>query len=113
MYCYLLVIVLIMAVYCLYNKAYGLKVYWFNRPDCGHCTEMEPEWGALEKKLNSGVLVPNTCTRININDPKNKKISKNFDVEGVPHIVKVDCDGCRHVYSGPRKCDDMLAWIYD
>jgi thiol-disulfide isomerase/thioredoxin len=110
MYCYLLIVVLIVAVYWLYTKAYGLKVYWFHRPDCGHCTKMEPEWSDLEKKLNTTSI---NYRRIDINDPKNKKISENFDVAGVPHIVKIDYNGCRHVYSGPRKCNDFLAWLYE
>jgi protein disulfide-isomerase A1 len=110
MYCYLLIVVLIIAVYYLYNKAYGLKVYWFYRPDCGHCTKMEPEWNYLEKKLSSTSI---NYRRIDINDPKNKKIGDNFDVVGVPHIVKVDYEGRRHVYEGHRKCDDILAWLYD
>jgi hypothetical protein len=98
------------AVYYLYTKSYGLKVYWFHRPDCGHCTKMEPEWRDLERKLNTTSI---NYRRIDINEPKNKKISTNFDVVGVPHIVKVDCDGIRNVYNGPRKCNDILAWLYE
>jgi glutaredoxin len=110
MYSYLFIVVLLVACYWLYNKAYGLKVYWFQRPDCGHCKKMEEEWVNLERKLISTSI---TARRIDINDPRNKKISENFGVVGVPHIVKVDCGGNRTVYSGPRKSHDILAWLYE
>lgn len=86
------------------------KVYWFHKEECKFCKEMEGEWAKVEKKLiRSGI----DCQRIDITDPKHKKITENFDIKSVPHIVKINSNGTREVFKGTRKQNDIITWIYE
>lgn len=110
MYVYLVVIILLVVIYYLWNKSNNLKVYWFHKPDCKYCKEMLDEWEKVEDKLyGSGIAYK----RIDITEPRYKKIKDNFNFKTVPHIVKINSNGTRDVFNGKRKCDDIIAWIYE
>ena len=86
------------------------KIYWFYKDDCEYCKEMEGEWSKVESKLNNPSI---NLIKVDSNEPKNKKMHKNFNIQPVPHIVKVFPEGTRCVYKGSRKCDDILEWAYE
>jgi thiol-disulfide isomerase/thioredoxin len=110
MYVYAVVLILLVAVYYLWNKSNNLKVYWFYKPECKYCKKMEDEWQKVEDKLcGSGII----CKRIDITEPRYKKIKDNFNFKTVPHIVKINLNGTRDVFDGTRKCDDIISWIYE
>ena len=110
MYIYLLIIVLFIIIYYLYNQTKDLTVYWFHKPNCKFCIEMEDEWKKVENNLlGSGIKYK----RIDITNPKYKNLKDNFNIKTVPHIVKINADGTREIFKGDRKCNDIVAWIYE
>ena len=108
---YLIIVVLIFAVYYLWNQTNETcKIYWFHKNECKYCKEMENDWEMAENKLLSTSI---KMIRIDANEPQNKKMRANFNIETVPHIVKVFPDGTRSVYKGKRKCNDIIEWAYE
>jgi thiol-disulfide isomerase/thioredoxin len=81
------------------------KVIWFHRPDCGYCVKMKDQWEIFEKLLGKTKVKP---VKVDIN--QDKATADEYNVTGVPHIVKVSSDGTRSVYSGDRTAKDMLNW---
>jgi hypothetical protein len=110
MYIYLLVVVLLVLVYYLWNQSNNLKVYYFMKPECKYCNEMADEWKTVENKLSGSGI---TCKRIDITEPRYKKIKDNFNFKTVPHIVKINNNGIRDVFDGNRKSDEIITWIYE
>ena len=106
---YLVIVVLIALVYYLFNNKSNLKVYWFHRPGCPHCDNMEDEWAGVETKLQGSI----ETKRIDISDPKYAIIKKNFNIETVPQIIKIKSNGLRINYEGARKTKDILEWVYE
>ena len=107
---YVIIIVLIGIIYYLWNPhVETCKIYLFHKPSCKYCKEIEPEWVKLENKLKNTSLTP---IRIDINEPENIKLKKNFKVETVPHIVKVFNNGIRNKFKGTNTYDDIIEWIY-
>jgi thiol-disulfide isomerase/thioredoxin len=83
-------------------------VYWFHTPNCGHCRRMEGDWNKLKNLLKE---YPNIkLTKIDVSKPENQQMSQDYEVEGVPHIVK-EKNGKRDVYSGNRSAQDLFKWI--
>ena len=109
-YVYLLIVVLIVVIYYLWIQTENRKVYWFMKPECKYCKDMSGEWDKVENRLSGSGI---TCKKIDITDPKYKNMKTNFDFKTVPHIVKINTNGTRYKYDGNRKCDDIIAWIYE
>lgn len=108
---YLIICTLLIIIYYLWNQTNeSCKIYWFYKDTCDYCKEMKTEWELIENKL-SGTTIK--IISIDANEPKNKKMRKNFNISTVPHIVKVFPDGTRCVYKGVRKCDDIIEWAYE
>jgi hypothetical protein len=108
---YLIIVVLLIVIYCLWNqKNETCKIYWFYKTDCVKCNEMKPEWVLVEDKLSNTSI---NLTRINADEPRNKKMLTNFKIETTPYIVKVFPNGTRDVYSGRYKYADIIEWVYE
>jgi len=107
---YGIIIVLLVLIYYLYNNKESQKVYWFYKPGCPYCDEMESEWENVEKKLQGSCI---TLRRINTADPKHGTVKKNFDIDTVPQIIKIKSNGMRYKYEGERKTDDIISWIHE
>ena len=105
---HLIIIALAIAVYYLYSEKHGLIVYWFHRPGCGHCDKMEPEWAKAEKLMAGSSA---TLKRIDTSKPANKELANNFEIDGVPQVIKISPNGARVKYDGDRTADDMVTWI--
>jgi len=110
MYIYLFIVALLLIIYYLWNSTDNLKIYYFYKPDCKFCKEMGGEWENVENKLGGSGI---SYKRIDITNPRYKKIKDNFDFKTVPHIVKINTDGTRDVFKGVRKCYDIIGWIYE
>jgi thiol-disulfide isomerase/thioredoxin len=81
-------------------------VYWFYRPGCPHCDNMKGEWSKMKKSLPSKYNVIDVNTSL----PENQKLSQQYNVQGVPHIVKVSASG-QSVYNGKRTASEMKQWV--
>ncbi len=104
-YCVLILIILF-----LIYKNYSRKVIWFYRPDCLYCRQMEPEWAKFQFKARFSILPPIEVKKININDAQNAHIVDNYDVKGVPFIVKLERDGIRNIYNDKRVSENLFKW---
>jgi glutaredoxin len=109
---YAVIVFLICVVVYLYsnqdNKQDGLKVYWFHRPGCPHCDNMESAWSGVE----GHTWGPNIqVKRVDTSKPEHSKLSTNFNITGVPQIIKVRSDGMRYIYEGKRTTKKIIDWI--
>lgn len=105
-------IVMLIFILVLLRKTYAKRVIWFYRPDCGHCQKMHPEWDKFESSAVFTVFPPIEAKKININEPQNATMAENYEVQGVPFIVKLDNDGVRNIYNGSRTSEDIFRWAY-
>lgn len=103
------IIVIILAILIGYNKycecACDEKIIWFYQDGCGHCVRMKDEWAAFVRVAPKYMKIQS----LDIFDPANARVVKEFGVQGVPYIVKVK-NGRKYVYTGPRKAADLLHW---
>lgn len=85
-----------------------IVVYWFFRHGCPHCDNMLEAWNELKKSD-----LPSNYTLIEVDTAieKNSKLSEQYGVNGVPHIIKTTSNGYYKVYSGNRSSADMKLWI--
>ena len=99
----ILVVAFILAIYYIVTRP---AVYWFYKPGCPHCDNMKGEIAKVQKDLPNyfKFYVVNTA------ESKNKKLSDEFNVTGVPHLVKVK-DEKKYVYNGKRNASDIMKWI--
>jgi hypothetical protein len=107
---YATIIVLIVLVYYLFNSKNTIKVYWFHRPGCTHCDNMESEWEGVERILQGSCI---ETKRINTGESKYASVKKNFNIDTVPQIIKIKPNGMRYKYEGKRTTDDIVAWIHE
>ena len=87
-----------------------VRVLWFYRPDCGHCQRMHNEWDKFETSCVFTMFPRISPKKININEESNIKLSENYNVQGVPHIVKLGSDGYRDVFNGTRDANAFMEW---
>ena len=107
---YIYIIAIIMGLFIYYNNSSNdIKIYWFMKPECKFCIDMKPEWKKVENKLYTSKITHKT---IDITDAKYKHLKDNFDFTTVPHIVKINSNGTRDVFTGTRTCDDIIGWLY-
>jgi thiol-disulfide isomerase/thioredoxin len=103
-----LIFALFVIIYYLYTTNTQLTVYWFYRPGCPHCDNMKKAW---EKSVRHLSMKPISMKGIDTSISTNDELASNFGVSGVPHLVKVLTDGSRHVYTGDRSSDSIIAWV--
>jgi thiol-disulfide isomerase/thioredoxin len=108
MYEYLCIVILVVFIYYLWNNNNcKTRVYWMHKPKCPYCIKMKDSWNSVEKHYANSPIV--TARAI---DTTNKQhISDNFNVNGVPHIVKVLPSGMRYKYNGDRSTSDIIKFI--
>lgn len=90
---------------CYMNSGPSVKITWFYRDSCGYCVKMKDEWAKFDSLAPPSI----SLTKVDIANPKNARLVKEYKVSGVPHIVKEKC-GRREVYSGPRTTEHFLEW---
>lgn len=84
-------------------------IYWFHRPKCPHCVNMKTAWENLD---TVGIPDKYVLTAVNVSDESNQQLAAKYEVNGVPHIIKVDSDGkVLSTYKGNRSTSDMKQWI--
>lgn len=93
-------------------KLHTKQVIWFYRPDCGHCHNMKPEWDKFSSAMCLTVFPHIETKKIDISDPQNAYLAENYEVSGVPFIVKLEDDGVRNIYNGDRTYGDLSRWVY-
>ena len=82
------------------------KILFFHSPNCGHCKNMMSEWNKFEKRQSRKYVTK----KINIDLPENADMSDNYEVRGVPHIVKIAHGRKLEVYSGDRTATAFKSW---
>lgn len=102
-------IVIILLLIHIYNTNDSTKilVYWFYIPGCPHCDNMKNNWFTMKKKLPPKYKLIEIDTSLK----KNESLATEFNVNGVPHIVKINPDNTKSVYNGDRTVDNMIMWI--
>jgi thiol-disulfide isomerase/thioredoxin len=98
----LIVIYYIVKKFCSKSKA---TVFLFYRNGCGWCEKIKPEWQRFEKMHKGSTDVEIRA----INSEENEKMSNEYGVSGVPHIVK-ECNGVRTVYQGDRTAESLYKF---
>ena len=107
---YCIIVVLLIIIYYLWNQTNETcKIYLFYKPDCTKCKDLNIDWEKIENKLKNTTISP---IRINISEPENIKLKKNFNIEKVPSLVKVFNNGIRNVFNGNNNYNDIMEWIY-
>ena len=99
----LLTVAFLVLAYYIYHSP---VIYWFHMHGCPHCDNMRGEIDKVRKRLS----IINRLTLVDTADPKNKKLTEEFKITGVPHLVKV-VDGKKYVYGGNRNAEDIMEWI--
>lgn len=81
------------------------QIIWFYRDNCGYCSQMNNEWDHFTK------IAPKyfNIKKVDTANPANQKMSRDYGVKSVPHIVK-EKDGIKTIYNGSRKASDLLSW---
>ena len=107
---YCIIVVLLIIIYYLWNQtSEKCKIYLFYKPDCTKCKDLNIDWAKIENKLKNTTISP---IQINISEPENIKLKKNFNIEKVPSLVKVFNNGIRNVFNGNNNYNDIMEWIY-
>jgi thioredoxin-related protein len=109
-YLYLVIFILLCIIYYLYNINDKIKVYWFFRPGCPHCDNMEKQWSNVEGHMWGPHV---EVKRIDTSKPENAEIATNFNITGVPQIIKIKSNGMRYTYEGERKSKKIIKWIVE
>jgi thiol-disulfide isomerase/thioredoxin len=97
--CIALIIILVV-------QSCGTKVYYFYKPGCPYCEEMNDEWNKFELQN----LLSVRAIKVNINNPKNYALKKQYNVQLVPTIIKI-VNGSPYIYNGPRTAKDLSSWV--
>jgi glutaredoxin len=102
--------VVILVLLLLLLRCYCTKVYRFYRPGCPYCVNSKEEWDLFKSKCTFKMTIP---VDVNLDDNTEhiKKLTKRFNVNGVPTIVKTDYYGGYETYDGDRTCDSYLRWV--
>ena len=107
---YIAIIILCIIVYYLWSNMSNNKLYYFYKNNCTDCKDMESDWCVVENEVNK---IKIKCEKIDIDNPKNKKMADNFNITKTPSIVIVETNGIRNNYKGQYKNKDILSWVYD
>jgi hypothetical protein len=71
---------------------------------------MESEWSGVEGYMWG----PNIqVKRIDTSKPEYSKVSTNFNIKGVPQIIKVRPNGMRYTYEGERTTQKIVDWVLE
>jgi hypothetical protein len=108
----LVAVILIIIILLLLRRVFAKRVLWFYRMDCGHCQRMHSEWDKFETQAAFSMFPPIHTRKIDINDPANMDMAANYQVQGVPFIVKLSEDGVRNLYDGNRTAEDLFKWVH-
>ncbi len=96
-----LLVLLLIYLYCCMTT-----IIWFYSPNCGYCRQMHADWDKFEE------MCPRYIMLKKVNIDTNREMARNFQVDGVPHIVKVRNNN-RIVYDGDRSCEDLLKFAME
>lgn len=100
----------LVVILCLIHSLCTFRVYLFYSPECSHCHKMMPEWQKFKSNAAWTIFPHILALDINIKDSTNKHIYDNFDISGVPHIVKLKYTGERIVFTGERTAKNIMDW---
>ena len=78
----------------------------FKSDTCGHCKSFMPTWDSLIDELGSKY----TFTTIDVNDAKNDKITKKYNIDGVPTIIK-SVKGIDFIFNGNRDLETLKQFV--
>lgn len=81
-------------------------LYYFFAPWCGYCKQFSPIWETVKSK--HGKLIE--MTEINVEDPQNAKLVKQYNITGYPTVFVVDGKH-RLEYRGARTVKDLTKFV--
>ena len=96
------IVILIYIYYYKKNKD-KITIILFYRDGCGFCEKIEPEWNKFKTMVGPNIEIKK------IDSMENTDMASDFNVVGVPHIVRVQGTK-RYVYSGDRSAEDLLRF---
>jgi hypothetical protein len=103
---FVIIVILLLLTLVLLRRRY--KVMWFYSPDCIHCKNMELEWFKVENTCkNKGISVE----KVNIKDDIDGVVLRNYGIDVVPTILKVNSLGERVYYNGERDAYHIVEWM--
>lgn len=88
------------------NKGKDNKILFFYADWCGHCQQFKQEWSNFEDwaKINNV-----KCDALN--GDKNEELTKKYNIEGYPTILKVNANGDLVTeYKGPRSSQGLQSF---
>lgn len=107
MYQWLIGLAIISLVILVYYHMNAVKVYRFYRPGCPHCVNSQAEWNRFKRRCKYEFIKP---IDVNLDNPKNHKLAKRYQVTSVPTIIRVS-DDTYEVYDGERLADAYADWM--
>lgn len=81
-------------------------IYLFKSDTCGHCKSFMPTWESLVDELGSKYKF----TIIDANDSKNDEITKKYNINGVPTIIK-SVKNQDFIFNGERDLESLKQFV--
>jgi hypothetical protein len=90
------------------------QLLYFSRPGCPHCERFDPIWDNAVKKIKKDTTINISTKKINCKDPVNAAIctkeSKDHGMKGVPHVVRINANGSRSIFTNERTVENLLTF---
>ena len=83
-------------------------LYYFSAPGCGACTNFDPTWDQLVKRL--GGVNGLSAQKIDVTKQENENLSFYYSITQTPTIILVTPD--RNIeYNGDRNVDELYRFV--
>ncbi len=105
---YIIVGVVILFILYVWFRCCCTVVYRFYRPSCPYCVKSQAEWDKFKSDCMFKKIRP---VDVNLDVPSDAQFARNFDVDGVPTIIKVSPDGNAEKYEGERTATAYMHWV--
>jgi thiol-disulfide isomerase/thioredoxin len=86
-----------------------ITVLLFYSPKCKYCRDMMGDWDKVEYMTSNSPMIQ--ARKVDVTDPRNESIVRQYVLDGVPTIYKQDMFGNREMYNGRRSFEDLVNWI--
>jgi glutaredoxin len=90
------------------------QLLYFSRPGCPHCERFDSTWNNAVEKIKKDASINVSTKKINCKDPANAamcaKESKDHGMKGVPHVVRINTNGSRTIFTNERTVENLLAF---
>lgn len=87
------------------------KLVLYYAPWCGHCQNLKPIWGELERAYDGKIVAGQTVKIEKINGDEEKETVQSLNIGGFPTIIMYKDDGSKLVYNGDRSFEDLVSFL--